>query len=206
MGEGALELRVAAHLTDDLGAKKRLERLARRVAADPLEHRDRERPPDGRRDLGEPARLVGLSVDPRYEKVLERRRKQLERADRHRPRAPSRLERSLEVGARELLQVERVSLRLADESGASRRVDPVTDDAGEHLRRPRPRRAGRARSPWSCARSRRAHEIGARRLPIPESAPRSGRARSGRGRSARESARRAGASARPPTGCPRSRR
>ena len=66
-------VRVAAHLTDHLGAQERGERLADGLARHALEHVDREAAADRRRDLGEPARTVGLPVEPSDEEVLQGR-------------------------------------------------------------------------------------------------------------------------------------
>ena len=117
----ALEVRVAAHLADDLGPQQRGERLVDALARDALEHVDREPAADRRGDLGEPARTVGLPVDAGDEEVLERRRKQLERAGGDRPGAAAGLERSFEERSRELHEVERVPLGFPDEAHPGRR-------------------------------------------------------------------------------------
>ena len=133
MRERALELRVAAELADDLAAQERGQRLVDALSGDVLQHADRERAADRRGDLGEPARTVRLAVDPRDEQVLERRRQQLERPHRHRPRPAAWLEGALEERPRELLEVERVALRLPDEARSGSRDRSVADQPAQQL-------------------------------------------------------------------------
>ena len=123
--ERALEDRVAAE------SRGRSRRAGVRSALSPSSlpttcssRRHREGAPDRRGDRMRALRAAsGWRSIRATQKILERGRKELERPDRHRPGPPRGSRAALEQRPRELLEVERITLGLADEPAARRGVE-----------------------------------------------------------------------------------